>query len=170
MKTTFVTVSEDREILEVFGPTVYFLTPVWDNSVEYCQMRGMIPTGISVPLHSHPDAESFYILSGEVQVLINEDENANWVDMKAGDFIHLPPGVKHAWRNISDKPVEGLITTTPRLGSFSGKLDGIPTQANNWQRPRPNSFSILCRLPANIITGWAAWKKMKRWGSLYWGV
>ena len=32
-------------------------------------MRGVIPPGAVVPIHSHDDAEAFYILAGTEQVL-----------------------------------------------------------------------------------------------------
>jgi hypothetical protein len=44
------------EVFDVLGPTVEFLT--WND--EYCVMRGVVPPGVTVPLHSHDDAEDFF--------------------------------------------------------------------------------------------------------------
>jgi hypothetical protein len=38
--------------------------------------------------------------------------------MEAGDFRHVPQGVKHAWKNQSNEPAIAIIVTTPRLGRF----------------------------------------------------
>jgi quercetin dioxygenase-like cupin family protein len=53
----------------VFGPTVEFLTSPENPAAVYCVMRGTIPAGLSVSLHSHGDDESFFVLSGAVQIL-----------------------------------------------------------------------------------------------------
>jgi hypothetical protein len=71
-----------------------------------------------VPLHSHPDPEGFLVLSGAVQVLAALGGGLQWLDVAEGDFIDIPGGAKHAFRNMSDGPVVQLITTTSTLGRF----------------------------------------------------
>ena len=69
-------------------------------------------------------SESFYILDGTVR-LYNGDK---WIDAKQGDFLHVPQGGLHAFRNDSDAPAEMLLLFTPgapreeyfeKLGSVS---------------------------------------------------
>jgi mannose-6-phosphate isomerase-like protein (cupin superfamily) len=100
------------EILDVLGPTVEFLT--WND--DYCVMRGVVPPGVAVPLHSHDDAEDFYILSGTQQVLIETDDGPVWVDARAGDHVRVTGSALHAHRNVGDEPAVDLIVTTARLG------------------------------------------------------
>jgi len=71
-----------------------------------------------VPLHSHVDAESFFVLAGAVQVLSQQGGNLEWLDVKQGGFVQVPSGAKHAFRNTSREPVVQLITNTQRLGKF----------------------------------------------------
>jgi hypothetical protein len=66
------------------GPTVEFLNSPDERDAAYCVMIGTIPPGVSVPLHSHPDVESFFTLSGTVQVLFQRGDNSN------GDVISAP--------------------------------------------------------------------------------
>jgi mannose-6-phosphate isomerase-like protein (cupin superfamily) len=73
---------------------------------------------VSVPLHSHGDAESFYLISGEAQLLAPTNSGLQWKTLGPGDFVHIPSDVKRAWRNLSTNPAEVLCTTTPRLGRF----------------------------------------------------
>ncbi|MDQ2638818.1 MAG: cupin domain-containing protein [Actinomycetota bacterium] len=47
---------------DVFGPTIEFLA----FSDDFCVLRGVVPPGVTVPMHRHADAEDFYIISGEV--------------------------------------------------------------------------------------------------------
>jgi hypothetical protein len=46
-------------------------------------MTGTIPPGVSVPLHSHPDIESFFLVSGAVQVMSQRDGKFKWFDVRA---------------------------------------------------------------------------------------
>jgi quercetin dioxygenase-like cupin family protein len=100
------------EVFDVLGPTVEFLT--WND--EYCVMRGVVPPGVTVPLHSHDDAEDFFIVSGTQQVLIATEQHTQWVDAHAGDYVRVTGSALHAHRNVSDKPAVDLIVTTPRMG------------------------------------------------------
>src|SRR5690348_13096899 len=89
------------DILDVMGPVVGILTAASGKEAACCVMHGTIPPGVPVPLHSHPDEESFYILDGELQVLRVEGSKLQWSVMQAGDFIHIPGNSRHAWHNTS---------------------------------------------------------------------
>jgi quercetin dioxygenase-like cupin family protein len=52
------------QALDVFGPTVEFLRWPDDADADFCVMRCVVPPGVTVPLHSHDDAEDFYIVDG----------------------------------------------------------------------------------------------------------
>jgi len=87
--------------VDLFGPMVEFLTPPQAANNEFCVLRGVIPAGCSVPLHSHPDPEDFFIISGKVQALRQGQGGYEWIAGKAGDYVHVPSGARHAWRNVS---------------------------------------------------------------------
>jgi quercetin dioxygenase-like cupin family protein len=99
---------------EVFGGIVEFLS--WSD--EFCVLRGTVPPGSVVPLHRHPDAEDFLILSGTHQVLVQGDNGLEWRDAHAGDYVRVPGDAPHAHRNVTDRPAVDLIVTTARLGRF----------------------------------------------------
>lgn len=104
-------------LLDVLGPTVEILTP-GDAETGYCVMQGSLPPGVPVPLHSHPDDESFLLLAGVTEVLVQDDGQFTWHRLEPGDFVHIPGNVKHAWRNPGDEPAAALIVTTAKLGRF----------------------------------------------------
>ncbi len=54
-------------------------------------------------------SESFFILSGDVRVHDGND----WVDARGGDFVHVPPGGIHGFRNEADAPASMLLLFTP---------------------------------------------------------
>ncbi|MFF2124989.1 cupin domain-containing protein [Streptomyces olivochromogenes] len=54
-------------------------------------------------------SESFFILVGTVRLFNGE----KWVDAREGDFLHVPQGGLHAFRNDSDALAEMLLLFTP---------------------------------------------------------
>lgn len=66
--------------------------------------------------------ESFYVLSGVVQL----HDGTGWVAAGPGDFLYVPQGGVHGFRNDSGEPVSMLILFTPgapREGYFERVSD-----------------------------------------------
>src|ERR1700751_5134585 len=109
----------DADVLDVLGPTIQYVTPLSDDNSGSCVLRGTIPPGVVVPLHSHPDRETFYILAGELEALKDEEW---WQTLKAGDVFEVPGGTQHAFRNLSAASVSTMIVTTMTLARFFRKV------------------------------------------------
>ncbi|HEX3643561.1 MAG TPA: cupin domain-containing protein, partial [Ktedonobacteraceae bacterium] len=97
--------------LDIFGPTLEFLTSPEETQENFCVLKGIIPPGVFVPLHSHPDTEDFIVISGELQCLKQDPKSYEWIDAKVGDYIHVSGGTRHAWRNVSNEPVILFVIT-----------------------------------------------------------
>ena len=72
--------------------------------------------------------ESFYVLDGEVEFF----EGNDWVAGHAGDFVHVPEGGIHGFRNVADAPASMLILFTPgapREDYFETLVDKARTEA-----------------------------------------
>ena len=108
--------------MDVFGPTVEFISGPDDPGADFCVMRGVLPPGVVVPVHSHDDDEDFLILAGTHQVLVEDAHGPQWRDVHAGDYVHIPGGIVHAHRNVSDEPAVDLVITSTRLGQFFREL------------------------------------------------
>ena len=54
-------------------------------------------------------SESFYILSGTIRLF----DGARWIDARPGDFLYVPEGGIHAFRNESGVPATMLILFAP---------------------------------------------------------
>ena len=104
--------------VDLMGPTVEFLTSPQETGIDFCVLRGVIPPGVAVPLHSHPDTEDFIVISGEGQGLRQGTSGYEWIGLKAGDHVHVPGNTRHAWRNTTGAPFVTFIITTPKLGKF----------------------------------------------------
>jgi len=78
------------------------------------------------PERSGPDAhfhktlsESFFVLSGTIRLF----DGAKWIDGRPGDFLYVPEGGLHGFRNESGEPASMLILFAPgapREGYFEG--------------------------------------------------
>jgi mannose-6-phosphate isomerase-like protein (cupin superfamily) len=63
--------------------------------------------------------ESFYILSGTIRIY----DGRRWIDTSPGDYIHVPEGGVHGFRNESGAPASMLIhfaPGAPREAYFEG--------------------------------------------------
>ena len=69
---------------------------------------GPKPSGPSPHFH-RSISESFYVLSGSVRL----HDGRRWLDAGPGDFLHVPPGGVHGFRNESGEPASMLILFTP---------------------------------------------------------
>jgi mannose-6-phosphate isomerase-like protein (cupin superfamily) len=69
---------------------------------------GAEPSGPGAHFH-RTISESFYVLSGRVRIYDGEQ----WRDTSSGDFVHVPPGGIHGFRNESGEPASMLLLFTP---------------------------------------------------------
>ncbi len=69
---------------------------------------GPQPAGAGAHFHK-TISESFFILSGVVRLFDGE----RWLEASAGDFLHVPAGGIHGFRNESGAPASMLILFAP---------------------------------------------------------
>jgi len=97
---------------------IEFLASPDEIGSEICLIRGTLPPGVVVPLHSHPDPEVFYVLEGSVEAFQSEDNIDRWTTDGVGAVVAIPGNVKHAWRNALSLPANMVIVTTAKLFEF----------------------------------------------------
>lgn len=113
---------------ELSGPgpeqSAHFLATGAGTGGEFGMYRwnmGADPTGPG-PHYHRTMSESFFVLDGEVRLF----DGQAWVDGRAGDFLYVPPGGIHGFRNDSGAPASMLILFTPgapREAYFQGLAD-----------------------------------------------
>ncbi|AQW54693.1 cupin domain-containing protein [Streptomyces violaceusniger] len=54
-------------------------------------------------------SESFYILSGKLELYNGE----KWITGREGDFLYVPVGGLHAFKNVADEPMSMLLLFAP---------------------------------------------------------
>ena len=83
--------------------------------------------------HRHADIEeTFLVRRGSLRFLLGEEA----IDLKAGDFVRAPAGVRHGYANVSGAEVELLISVHP--GGFEELFLTHRTDQN--PAPSPNGF------------------------------
>jgi quercetin dioxygenase-like cupin family protein len=95
----------------------------------YRWVMGPEPSGPGPHFH-RSIAESFYVLTGAIRIY----DGRTWRECEPGDFVHVPPGGIHGFRNESGEAASMLIhfaPGAPREGYFEGLAEwgrtGRPT-------------------------------------------
>jgi mannose-6-phosphate isomerase-like protein (cupin superfamily) len=93
------------------GNRVHYLATGHGTGGLFGLYRYEFSTAVSGPsAHFHRTlAESFYILSGEVTVY----DGTGWKPAHPGDFLHVPPGGVHGFRNESGAEASMLLHFAP---------------------------------------------------------
>ncbi|MCC6589808.1 MAG: hypothetical protein IT168_24150 [Bryobacterales bacterium] len=119
-------------VLELFGPTIEYLTSPDDDSSDFCVVKGTIPRGSFVPMHTHGDTEGFLVLSGAVEGLRHEPGVINRIPARAGDYVSVDLHVhqiegffEFPWINTTAVPCvhtalgalrQGTVVVSPHAG------------------------------------------------------
>ena len=81
-----------------------------DTNGAYSLMRWSAGPLSIAPPHVHCRyEETFFVLSGHVSFLLGRDT----VPLFAGDFVRVPPGVRHAYQNMTENSAEMLVGFIP---------------------------------------------------------
>lgn len=109
------------ELVYPNGNRVHYLATGAGTGGLFGLYRWEFSTAVSGPSpHFHRTlAESFYILTGEVTVY----DGTGWKKAQPGDYLHVPPGGLHGFRNESGAEASMLLQFAPgapREGYFEG--------------------------------------------------
>ncbi|MFE9422325.1 cupin domain-containing protein [Kitasatospora sp. NPDC006697] len=73
-------------------------------------MEALVPPGGGPPPHIHHlEEEAFYVLDGLVDLRSGEEV----LKLRTGSFVHVPKGLVHGFKNVSDEPAKLLILFVP---------------------------------------------------------
>lgn len=100
------------ELVYASGTTIHYLATGETTAGGYGLYRyEWGPGGKGGPdAHFHRTiSESFYTLTGNIQIYNGEQ----WINTRPGDFVHVPAGGIHGFRNESGGPASMLIHFAP---------------------------------------------------------
>ncbi|HEY0639967.1 MAG TPA: cupin domain-containing protein [Pseudonocardiaceae bacterium] len=103
------------------GGSVHYLATGATTNGQFGLYRwNMGPEPAGPAPHFHRSiSESFYVLLGTIRIF----DGRRWLDCTPGDFVHVPEGGVHGFRNESGEPATMLIhfaPGAPREGYFEG--------------------------------------------------
>ena len=103
--------SSEPQLGNPAGTTVDYLATGESTGGDFGLYRwnfGATPSGPDAHFHK-TISESFFVLSGTVRLY----DGREWVDGTAGDFLYVPEGGIHAFRNESGEEASMLLLFTP---------------------------------------------------------
>ncbi|WP_405760601.1 cupin domain-containing protein [Streptomyces sp. NBC_01420] len=110
INATYRPVSAPPEISSANGATHYLATGAQTDGEFGLYKVDMGPKAPGPSTHFHRAiSESFYVLDGEVTIFDGE----RWVTCRPGDFLYVPVGGLHAFKNASPDPASMLLLFTP---------------------------------------------------------
>lgn len=92
------------------------------------EVKSFPQTGPPPHIHLRED-EDFYVLEGEFSFLLGGET----IRAVAGDFVHVPKGTVHTYRNVGTAPARHLVVLTP--GGFEEFFDAIARPAPDPDTP-----------------------------------
>jgi quercetin dioxygenase-like cupin family protein len=136
-----------RAVLQMLGASIQFLVGPKQDEDAPCILKRTIPPGISVPIHSHDVVEVFFVLSGNFEVIIG-DEEMRWIEVSAGYLIEVLSNVKHAFRNRSQHPVINLVFTTSKHGRYFQEIGRPAASKESIRQPTLNEIQHFVKTTA----------------------
>jgi quercetin dioxygenase-like cupin family protein len=107
---SFFTAADTGPVFFGPGDMYTFLASGADTDGAYFVMEGLVPPDGGPPPHNHHrQAESFYVVEGELEIKLGD----RVYDAKAGDFVHISKGTPHAFKNRSQTPAKMILTFVP---------------------------------------------------------
>jgi quercetin dioxygenase-like cupin family protein len=92
--------------------------------------------GDGIPVHSHPYAEVFYVVSGHTDFLrFDQDGKEEWVRCGPGDTLIAAVNALHAFHNRTDKPSR-FISSSIYYHEVALDKYGLPVDVNSPLPPR----------------------------------
>ena len=92
------------------GDHYTFLVTGQESGGAYFAMEALVPPGGGPPPHVHTrEDETFYVLEGEIEFLLGEET----VTAGPGDFVNVPRGAVHCFKNTGAQTARLLLTFTP---------------------------------------------------------
>ncbi len=81
------------------------------NGEHFCQGFVVIYPGGSIPAHDHVTVESYTILKGQGEMMVDGEVQT----IKEGDFVYIPSGKSHGLKNTGDEDMHMMFVYAPKM-------------------------------------------------------
>ncbi|MEM8883712.1 MAG: cupin domain-containing protein [Planctomycetota bacterium] len=101
---------DEGDTVDVVGDRYRFLATGEETEGGYALWEATLSPGGGPPPHTHTrEEEAFCILEGTITFFTDDGS----FEATAGEFVHLPRGQRHWFRNETDRPARTLIHVAP---------------------------------------------------------
>jgi quercetin dioxygenase-like cupin family protein len=111
---------------QLLSSTIVWKTTANDTNGHYNMFEMSEHEGGGAPVHSHPWEETFYILEGEIEMLLGDRREV----FGTGSVVHVPANAIHAFRVCSPIARALVITAPGNVEAFyreaGAKLTSLP--------------------------------------------
>jgi mannose-6-phosphate isomerase-like protein (cupin superfamily) len=138
---------EPELVWPIPGQTTQYLATGASTGGDFGLYRwNMGPESTGASPHFHRTmSESFFVLDGAVRV----HDGGDWREARAGDFLFVPAGGIHGFRNESGAPASMLILFTPGAPR-EAYFEGLAELARGEREMTPDEFREFCLQHDNI--------------------
>jgi len=120
------------------GDRYTFLVTGAQSDGAYFIMEAIVPPAGGPPPHiHHREQESFYVLEGMLDIKMND----RVVQAKTGDFVHIPRGTVHAFRNSGTESARLLLIFSP--GGMERFFEETLEQVQDRSTPQPDNMDTV---------------------------
>ncbi len=138
--------SGEGDSVWVIGDTYTFKATSESTGGAFALIEASIPPGSGPPPHVHSrEDEAFYLLHGVLDVMAGDVTTR----VRSGDFVYLPRGTVHCFRNPGVDAARALILATPAGFERFFAEAGVPARPGEQAPPMdPGDFGRLAELSA----------------------
>jgi quercetin dioxygenase-like cupin family protein len=123
------------------GSLMTFIATGKETAGAFFLSEMSVPPGGGPPPHIHTrEDESFRLLEGTLTIQVGGDT----VTASPGDFVFLPRGIAHSFKNNSKMPVKALVLITPAgLENYFSEV--FEPAADRLGAPPPSGAGLIAR-------------------------
>ena len=128
----------------VWGPgDLYSLLATGEETNKaFFQFEAIVPKDGGPPPHVHSrEDESFYVVSGSLEILLGEETH----QAKRGDFVYIPRGTVHRFKNVGSDTAVQLVTFVP-AGMEKFFQEVFPEAKDRSAAPPPVTEELIRRM------------------------
>jgi quercetin dioxygenase-like cupin family protein len=122
----------EGKMLWVVDELMTFKASGEDTGGAYAITDSVVPPGGGPPPHiHHREDEAFWVLEGELEVMVGEST----FRAGAGSFVHLPKDIPHAYENVGTGPARFLTLMVP--AGVEKFVEGVGKPGSDVSSPPP---------------------------------
>ncbi len=129
--------ASEGQLLQGINDRVCIKHPSQGSQNQMSVFTVEVPPGSFLPPHAHvQEEESYFMLKGSLNMTIAQEN----ITLHPGDFVHIPQGTAHGYRNTSEENVQFLAW------SLGGPIDHFFVEMSEQVKALPEDLPKMGQL------------------------